>query len=303
MKHYILSIILGCVLSESFAQQDPLYSQYINNPLVLNPAYAGSTNNLNLSASYRNQWGGYEGSPKTINANGHLSLSNNKMGLGLLAVSDQIGSMNRTEVMAIYSYHVRLTSDKVLSFGLQGGVSNFQIDNSKVNPYDAGDPLFQGTMNETKPTVGFGMILRNDKFFFGASVPRMLKSDVSILGEKAALYTQHFYAMGSYIFFLSERLRLKPAALLKVVRGAPASVDLNASLIIHENYQVGVLTRDFNTHGVFFQALFKDKVRLGYVFEIPTASSVGTKFLTHEITLGLRMNVLPFHNNSGVLSF
>jgi len=29
------------------AQQDPLYSQYINNPFVINPAYGGITNNLN----------------------------------------------------------------------------------------------------------------------------------------------------------------------------------------------------------------------------------------------------------------
>jgi len=28
--------------SKVHAQQDPLYAQYLNNPIVLNPAYAGS---------------------------------------------------------------------------------------------------------------------------------------------------------------------------------------------------------------------------------------------------------------------
>lgn len=303
MKQFITFFFLLSALVESAAQQDPLYSQYINNPFVLNPAYAGLTDNLNLSLSYRNQWGGYEGNPKTLNANGHLSLFNNKMGVGLMIVSDQIGSNKTNEVMAAYSYRVNVTRNKMLSFGLQAGMTSFQIDNSKVNPYDPTDPLFQGNIRETKPTIGFGMILKSDRFFIGMSVPRMLKATVNAGEQEASLYTQHFYAMGSYLIFLSDRIRFRPTALLKMVSGAPASVDINASLIIHENYQAGLLTRNFNSYGLFLQALLKDKVRLGYVFEIPTGSSVGTNFTTHEITLGFRMNVLSFHNNNSVLSY
>jgi type IX secretion system PorP/SprF family membrane protein len=66
-----------CVCLSLKAQQDPLYSQYLNNPFVLNPAYAGLTNNLNLSLNYRTQWAGIEGSPKTANLNGHISLAVN----------------------------------------------------------------------------------------------------------------------------------------------------------------------------------------------------------------------------------
>lgn len=303
MKQFITFFFLLSALVESAAQQDPLYSQYINNPFVLNPAYAGLTDNLNLSLSYRNQWGGYEGNPKTLNANGHLSLFNNKMGVGLMIVSDQIGSNKTNEVMAAYSYRVNVTRNKMLSFGLQAGMTSFQIDNSKVNPYDPTDPLFQGNIRETKPTIGFGMILKSDRFFIGMSVPRMLKATVNAGEQEASLYTQHFYAMGSYLIFLSDRIRFRPTALLKIVSGAPTSVDINASLIIHENYQAGLLTRNFNSYGLFLQALLKDKVRLGYVFEIPTGSSVGTNFTTHEITLGFRMNVLSFHNNNSVLSY
>lgn len=72
------------------------------------------------------------------------------------------------------------------------------------------------------------------------------------------------------IFFLSDRIRFKPAALLKMVSAAPLSVDLNASLILYENYQAGLLTRNFNSYGIFLQTLLKDKFRVGYVFEMPT---------------------------------
>jgi type IX secretion system PorP/SprF family membrane protein len=295
------SMVMVCISLK--AQQDPLYSQYLSNPFILNPAYAGLTNNLNLSLSYRSQWAGFEGSPKTINANGHITLADNRMGVGLMVISDQIGSSSITEVFGSYSYHLNLNDDQVFSFGLQGGFASYEIDNLKVNPFDVNDPLFKGKNTETKPSFGFGVILKSEKFFVGLSVPRMLKTTIETQGKQASLYTQHYYLMGSYIFFLSERIRFKPSTLLKFVSGAPASVDVNASLIIHENYQAGVLTRNFNTYGLFLQALLKDSFRLGYTFEVPTGTSVGTSFISHEITLGYRLNILDFHKNSGVTSF
>lgn len=302
IKLYIAAFLVLLSLS-SQAQQDPLYSQYLNNPFILNPAYAGLTNNLNFSASYRSQWTGLEGSPQTINANGHISLHNNKMGAGLMVLSDQIGNSTINEVFGSYSYRISITNDNILSFGLQAGFANYQLNNSKVNAFDKTDPLFMGNTSETKPSFGFGAILKSSNYFVSLSVPRMLRTTFETQGLQSSLYIQHYYLMGSYLFFISERIRFKPSALVKLVSGAPASMDLNASLIIHENYQAGVLTRNFNTYGLFLQALIKDSFRLGYTFEVPTGSSVGTIFTSHEITLGFRLNALSFHSNTGVLSF
>jgi type IX secretion system PorP/SprF family membrane protein len=303
MKPILTLLLIVMVCFSLRAQQDPLYSQYLNNPFVLNPAYAGLTDNLNLSLSYRMQWAGFEGSPKTANLNGHISLADNKMGVGAMFISDQIGGTTINEFFGSYSYRINITDDKVLSFGLQAGFANYQIDNSKANPFDKTDVLFLGTNSETKPSFGFGAILKSEKFFVGLSVPRMLRTTLETQGLQSSLYTQHYYLMGSYLFFISDRIRFKPSILAKLVSGAPASMDINASLIIHENYQAGILTRNFNTYGIFLQALIKDSFRLGYTFEVPTGSSVGSNFTSHEITLGLRLNALSFHKNSGVISF
>ena len=296
-------LVFACLSMAAVAQQDPLYSQYINNPIVLNPAYAGLTNNLNTAVSYRQQWAGFEGSPKTYNANGHISLFDNKMGAGLMLISDKIGYTTTNEVLGSYSYRIRVTEDKILSFGLQAGMVNYQLDNKKLNLQDPTDPLFQGSISETKPSFGAGVILKNERFFVGLSVPRMLKSTLQTAGLQNTLYTQHIYLMGSYIFFLTERLRLKPSVLVKKVSGAPASVDLNAALIFFENYSAGLLTRNFNTYGLFLHAYIGNSFRVGYVFEVPTGKSVGANYTTHEITLGFRLNVLIFHNNKGIMSF
>jgi type IX secretion system PorP/SprF family membrane protein len=277
------------------AQRDPLYAQYANNPFVLNPAYAGLNNNLNFGLSYRNQWNGLQGSPKTTNINGRMPLVFDKMGAGIMIVSDQMGASTVTEALAMYSYQIHVNSATVLSFGLQAGIANFRFDNTKVAAYDNSDPLFQNNYNEATPGLGFGVVLKGDQFVVGASVPRMLKSTFSVQGVPYSLYTQHYYFNGSYDFFLTERLRLKPSTLLKWVKGAPLSVDLNASLLINNYYQVGLLTRNFNTFGFLGQALIKDIFLMGYVFELPTGGATDLDFTTHEIMMGVRLRVLSFH--------
>ncbi len=302
MKIFFILSVLAISFS-AVAQQDPLYSQYINNPFILNPAYAGFTNNFSASVSYRQQWAGFEGSPKTMNANGHISLFDNRMGTGLMISSDQIGNNTVTEIFGSYAYRIALDNNKTVSLGLQAGAANYVVDNSKVNPMDPGDPLFEGSVSEIKPSFGAGIIFSTDLLFVGLSVPRLLESKATDNDVTSTLYTQHYYAMGSYVFFLSDRIRFKPSALVKLVSGAPASLDLNAAVIINENYQAGVLTRNFNTYGLFLQGVFKNSFRLGYVFEVPTGNSVGVNYSTHEITLGFRMNVFSFHENSSAISF
>lgn len=302
---YILTISTLCLAAcfTTNAQQDPLYAQYLNNPFVINPAYAGFTNNLSTAVSYRQQWAGLEGGPKTVNFNSHIALSENRMGAGILVVSDRIGNSLVNEGLAAYAYKIALSEKQTLSFGLQAGFANYQIDNNKVNPFDKSDPLFIGSVSETVPSFGAGLILSTDRYFLGVSMPRMLKTTLQEQGLQSTLYSQHFYGVASYLFIVSEHIRFKPSTLIKLVRGAPASFDLNASFIFHENYQAGLLTRDFSTYGFFGQIQVRDAFRLGFVFEVPTGASVGSDFVTYELTLGLRFNALPGHSNTSVLSF
>lgn len=83
---------------------------------------------------------------------------------------------------------------------------------------------------------------------------------------EADLYTQHFYGMASYIFFINERVRLKPAVLLKYVQGNPLSTDVNAVLNIDERYGIGAFTRNFNTYGFLAQIKFKQSYKFAYAF-------------------------------------
>lgn len=299
MKKFILILLTSLsIVSLSFGQQDPLYSQYINNPMVINPAYAGLNNNFNASISYRTQWGGFEGNPTTVNVNGHISLVDNRVGAGVLIVQDKIGNITNTEFQVAGSYKLQLEA-MAFSFGMQAGVINFKSDFDQLNLADPGDPAFTGKENLSKPNIGAGAAIKSEKFFVGLSVPRLLSTTFkSSMGEQFDLYNQHYYLFGGYVFNMGTRLRLKPSVLLKSVKGSPLSTDLNFNINIDQLYSAGVFTRNFNTYGFQLGALLKEQFRLGYTFEIPTGNSVGAKFNTHEIMLGVRMSVLSFHDRS-----
>lgn len=290
----LIIVVMGITC---YAQQDPLYSQYLNNPFVINPAYAGLNNNLNASVAYRSQWGGFDGHPTTLNFNSHISLVDNKVGAGLLVVQDKLGNVKNTDIMGAASYKIKF-KEQVFSFGMQAGITNSNSNNNSLNIYQPGDPAFATGDNLSKFNVGVGAILKSDKYFLGFSVPRLLKTKMSNGGQSYELYDQHIYLFGSYIFFINEHLRFKPSTLIKAVKGSPISADLNANLNIDGKYTAGVFTRNFNTYGVLLQANFKDKYRVGYTFEMPTNNSVGTRYTTNELFLGIMLPVLNYHDRS-----
>lgn len=300
MRLTLLLIFFILAISKLQAQNDPLYAQYLNNPLLINPAYTGLNNNFNMSVTYRKQWAGFDGSPVTANVSTHTSLFNNKMGVGLVLLQDKIGNSNNTEIQGTYSYKIGF-NDKYLSFGLQGGVLNFRSNDVMLNPYDKNDAVFMQNQNITRPSFGAGIILKSDRFFIGLSVPRMLKATGTFVDSasntfEAKLYQQHFYATVAYVFYLSERLRLKPSILVKSVKGAPVSIDYQANVILDEKYILGLYTRNLNSIGALLQFKFTKGYRFGYAYEIPLNNSVGTQFNTHEISLGLNLSVFSSHD-------
>lgn len=292
-----LVILLVLFASVAHAQQDPLYAQYLFNPLIINPAYAGLNNNMNIMAGYRTQWTGLDGHPQTLNASAHTSLVNNRVGAGILLTSDQIGNITNSETNVSVAYKLNF-EESTVSFGMQAGFQNYRTDYSGLNILDPNDNAFVGGERGSRVNIGAGAILKSEKFFIGLSVPRLLPSTFRNGGQEFELYNQHYYLMGAYVHYLNEHIRLKPSVLFRGVKSAPASIDLAMNLNINAIHTAGVFTRNFNTYGLLVQTLVKEQFRFGYVFELPTNRSVGTNFTTHELSVGIRLSAFSFHDSS-----
>lgn len=283
------------------AQQDPLYSQYLTTPLLINPAYTGYSRNLSGSVSYRKQWANFDGSPETFNASGQLALADNRMGLGVILLQDKIGSDNTTEMQFTYGYHVPLRNDLNLSFGLQGGFVNYRTDYSGliINP---DDPRFSN-QSEWRPTIGAGIMVSSENLLLAASMPKMLKRSSDADSIATGLYNQNFYLLGAYVWQMNYRLKFKPWVLLRGENNAKISYDAGVAMTADNSYTLALFTRDLGTLGFMAQIELGDHFRFGYVFELPTGQSVGTRFTTHEVMLGARMRLFRFHDISSIRNF
>src|SRR6185369_16926680 len=125
MKKY-LSILFLLIVSLANAQQRPLQSLYMFDPLLINPAYAGTQVQLSATAIYRNQWLNLDGAPKTFTATAHSGFRKYRVGLGFILSNDQIGIHNDVGFYGVYSYKLPITKKGQLSFGLQGGFNNLR---------------------------------------------------------------------------------------------------------------------------------------------------------------------------------
>ena len=292
-------IIVLLILSTSLAangQQDPLYSQYLFNQSMINPAYTGVNDVFNASLFARKQWVGLEGAPQTNTLNASASIINNKVGVGLLISRDTYGVNKNTEYQLMYSYKIDLLNGKSLSFGLQTGYIDYRYDYDELSLEQADQALELADGEITKVNFGSGFYFKTNQFYLGASVPRMLNMETQGANGTATVHKRHYYLSAGYVFDQLIALKFKPSALIKIVEGQPISVDLNASFLLLESLWVSATIRNFNAVGINSQFEINDMFRLGYSFEYPL-NAVGTStFGTHELMFSVDLEL--FKNNA-----
>ena len=93
-KIKVLGLIMVSVLFRANAQQEPLYTQYMYNMNIINPAYAGSVEAAEFTLGTRLQWLGFDDSPKTFTFSASTPVNFSDLqgfGTGISIVSDQNG--------------------------------------------------------------------------------------------------------------------------------------------------------------------------------------------------------------------
>ena len=143
-RYTFFTLLLSLAWYFGMAQQEPQYTQYMYNIGSFNPAYVGTVESAELSGLYRAQWVDIPGAPKNLRFGANIPFSNEKMGLGFNVVSDAIGPSTQTFVDVAYSYQIKVSDDSWLSFGIDAGGSILNLDYSKGNFQNPGEPLIGG---------------------------------------------------------------------------------------------------------------------------------------------------------------
>lgn len=275
---FLALFALGFCSNNSFAQQDAQFTQYMYNTLSVNPAYAGSRDVLSFVGLYRTQWVGLDGSPKAFTGSLHSPVGE-KVGLGLNITNDEIFITSETYIDLTFSYTLDLPKDKKLAFGIKGGGHFLDIDTSKANTgaFNAGDANAEINIdNKFSPQIGLGVYYYSRKFYLGISAPNLLETEH--FDEKAANNNSfataqeriNLYVMAGRIFDINSDLKFKPAALVKIVDGAPLQIDLSVNALIKEKLTLGLAYRLSAAFSAMAGFQISDQLMLGLAYDRET---------------------------------
>lgn len=288
--------------------QDAQFSQFYANPLFLNPALAGSTECGRVSLNYRNQWPSLANAYITYSASYDQYIPGITSGIGVLAMSDRQGdgALTRNSVIVYYSYKLKVSEPILISFGVQGGYYQENLDWNKLIFADQIDPT-TGNISETsieKPPTSNSVAVIDfaagaimsyyDNWFVGVSVAHLTQPEISFYDNTNSVLPMKFTLHGGVNINLtqgmlgddnSEDLMLSPQLLYMQQEGFR---QLNFGLYVSKQPLVlGVWYRsNFSNPDaiVGLIGLRFNNIRFGYSYDFTISNIGGSSGGAHEIS-------------------
>ncbi len=282
----IVLVLLFSVIIEGYGQQDPQFTQYMYNTMTVNPAYAGTQGHSVITLLGRTQWVGFDGAPDTQTLSLDTPLNWKNLGLGLNLMNDVIGPTQEIYADLNLSYTIRTSEEGNLAFGLKGGVRMFNLNKSKLDPREPLTVQLDYLDKKFFPTFGAGIYYFTKKYYLGLAVPNIVNSKhYNGKTKEIARERYHFFGIAGIVFDLSDKVKFKPAALVKAVEGAPLSVDLSANFLINNKIHAGLAWRWDDSISALLGFQINDKFHIGYAYDLTTSPYKVTNSGSHELLL------------------
>ncbi len=306
---YILLFLLACNFASG--QQLPIYSQYLYNRFLINPAVAGSDGYTSFNLTAREQWVGYNGAPRTFSFSGQTRLlkrgltikhkgagrqvykpkSDGRVGLGGYIFSDKNGIVQRTGFQFSYSYHLWLRNSTQLSFGLAFTGYHFKIDEKAITFENANEPWMNNELRRGifVPDATFGIFLLNSRYSVGFSADQLFEASLKVgdYAYKNYKLDRHYYLFGSYNFEMTNLIDLEPSVLFVMSEQLKPQADIGLTYIYKQAFWTGLAYRTSGAIianvGVKYQNLF-----FGYAFDFTLQEIQRLTYGTHEITIAVK---------------
>jgi type IX secretion system PorP/SprF family membrane protein len=318
----LLKLFIGILLISSgklSAQQDPMFTKYFFVGLAANPAYAGSQDHMSLRALHRSQWIGVDGAPRTQVLTAHTPLKNERVGLGLSILNDQIGVTGTTMFNVAYAYRIPTGKTGKLALGLQAGLINARADWARLNFKDpqGGDIAFnQGNPNMISPNFGAGVYYYTKHFFAGVGAPHIintqLRKNINNSNNFAQTYRHYYANIGGAIPLSGDALIFKPMMSMRNIGlfglddqalknarmrvGAPTGLDFDLSLLFDQKLWIGAAyrtaieafdkTSSWDSADIWAAYNFANGMRLGAAYDFPLTKIQTVSPGSFELMLG-----------------
>lgn len=302
MRRVLLSVVgLWLICTGAIrAQYDARFSQYFMSTGYYNPAYAGTSPDLNLLALSRLEWVGVHGAPKSVfvTADMPLKLGKTNHGVGMVVFVDGLGLFLNTHVAAQYAYKHKLFGG-TLSIGLQVGLANQSFDGTKAYipsteehvKIEEDDAIPSTQVQGMMFDINAGIYYTHKHFYVGLASTHLTEPEMQ-LDENAYSYLGRAYNLiGGYNIRLRNPLyELQPSVFL-LTDMKSFHTDITARLEYNKMFNGGIAWRVNESIGVLLGAKF-GRFQFGYAFDFATTplgrSSAGSHELMVKYSLKLQ---------------
>lgn len=284
----ILFFIWQGFTSGLLSQQSTLITQYMDNPLLLNPAFAGNRNSLAIDVLSRQQWVGIEGAPSSYYAGIHIPFNNSVASAGATILSEQTGPLMYNKLTFNYAYLLRTSRRSFLSLGLRAGVDHFNLNFSKLPVIDFNDPEFSdGMENEIRPSFGAGMVYIRPSFYLSVAVPHYSFASVPWASESASNFETSYNLLfsGGYFIPVTRDINFKVSGMHRMVPDDISTTDVSLMVRHSEGFRGGITHRLQQAFGIILGMQITDEIGVTYSYELPVSMDPLVKRGVHELSL------------------
>jgi len=292
-----LFILIGTLIPTFvIAQQVHLHNQYFINKYALSPAYSGSHKSFETFMTYRKSWVGVEGAPQTQNININGAIAKN-MGVGARVIGEQTGIFRSYTIALSYAYHLPISEDQSVHFGLDAGLFGSNVDVSGNKTESATDPIVMnsGQLNGTTFNANFGLVYKFQDLNIGFVLPQLVETKIDNKdANDNVLYTlkRHYMAHASYSFNIKQIWTVEPIAVVRTTANSPFFFELSALVKYKQQVWGGLTYRKNTSIGLSIGGVVYSKVVANYTYELSGQGMLGNSGGTHEISIGFLIGTL-----------
>ncbi len=309
MRRLAFLTLLMIFPAGALSQQMPMYSQYMMNRFLLNPAVAGYDGLTTINLTAREQWMGLPYSPRTValSADARLikalprrpglpdrrSLANlfrsGNVGIGGYIYNDRSGLIDRTGLQLTYAYHIWMQEHQ-LSFGISATGFQMKLDERRMEFEQDYDPMM-GTIGKALyvPDVNAGVHLWGPSYYIGLSSTQMLQSVLKFGHDGLQDFRMErvFYLMGGYLFTLENNVTVEPLFMTQTSFNSSYKFDVGSKFYYGDQYWGGLTYR--SAGAVVFMVGFRfERLHFGYAYDYSLNSMSHQNFGSHELMVNLR---------------
>ncbi|NDW18325.1 type IX secretion system membrane protein PorP/SprF [Dysgonomonas sp. 216] len=294
LRYFLIIILLVICATSAYGQWDPQISQYWRVKTFFNPAFAGETENIQMTGLYRMQWLGVENAPKTLIISGDMPFKflGRVHGVGLLMMNESIGLYSNSQMAGQYAYKKKFKKN-TLNIGAQIGLTRIGFDADGIKDVwtdenDEAKPTMSEQASVFDANIGVSWIAPN--YYAGISVTHIMEPSYELNETYSSFINRAYYLTAGYNIQLRNPLiELQPSVLVKsdVVF---TQFDFTGRIVYNKMFNGGISWRKDDGF-VFLLGIKYKGFDAGYAYDLSNSGMSSGTSGSHELFVRYSMPI------------